>query len=106
MLIKFFAAGPMDGDQVSDKICDLLDVFNSIPQFVANDDWQIDIMEAEEDETFEGHPDAEPGGWMIECAPRDGLNLQEVERVTTAIEAIVRETGGTKVSRLIEQEEE
>ncbi|MCG6495786.1 hypothetical protein [Kitasatospora sp. A2-31] len=88
MSIQVSASGPLDGDVLSQKICDFLGVFNSIPQFIASDDWEIEIAEGED-------PSED---WLVECFPSDGLDSIEVSRVVAAVERFVAESGGRNIS--------
>ncbi|MFF8772100.1 hypothetical protein [Kitasatospora sp. NPDC015120] len=90
MSIQISATGPLDGEVLAQKVCDLLGVFNSVPQFIASADWEIEILDDEDDDESEG--------WTIECYPSDGLSPEEISRVISAIEGFIAESGGLKTS--------
>ncbi|MFF9147851.1 hypothetical protein ACF1BN_23660 [Streptomyces sp. NPDC014861] len=88
MFIRITADGEVDGDALSESIASLIGVFNSVPQFITNDDWQIEIMENDEED------DDLPQGWFVDCSPSDEVSWGAVSTVAEGVAKLLAEHGG------------
>ncbi|WP_030747646.1 hypothetical protein [Streptomyces griseus] len=103
MFIRITADGEVDGDALSESIASLLGVFNSVPQFVANDDWQIEIMENDEEGTEED--DDLPQGWFVDCSPSAEVSWGSVSTIAEGVAKLLVEHGGANPkAQLVEDE--
>ncbi|MEV7281803.1 hypothetical protein [Streptomyces sp. NPDC093111] len=99
MFIRITADGEVNGDGLSESIASLLGVFDSVPQFIANDEWQIEIMENDEED------DDLPQGWFVDCSPTEEVPWGAVSKVAEGVTKLLVEHGGSNPNaQLIEDE--
>ncbi|MEV0494495.1 hypothetical protein [Streptomyces atratus] len=81
--------GRMSGDAVAQRTADALGIFNSTPQFLSNERWEIEVVLPDEAEDVESGPDGEiASAWELLCDSvgdnGSGVDADEAERAATA----------------------
>ncbi|MEU7383414.1 hypothetical protein AB0A91_26150 [Streptomyces sp. NPDC042207] len=87
MFVRVIVEGDLDGDLLAESICNFLDIFNSVPQFIANDDWEIEIAD-----------DGEESGdaslrWIVDCYPAGHVQWDDVAQLVRVVRNSLSEQG-------------
>ncbi|WP_424536786.1 hypothetical protein ACOZ38_44290 [Sphaerisporangium viridialbum] len=80
----------MSGDAVAQRTADALGIFNSTPQFLSNERWEIEVVIPDEAQDVEESPDGGiASAWELYCDtgddPDDQAAREDLRRVRRAL---------------------
>lgn len=90
MDIQIDAIGNIDGEALSQAICEFLGVFCNVPQMIDSDSWEIVIIS---DPNESGALEE----WAVQCYPDSTLESGEVTRVVEFIKSSLQSLGATDI---------
>ncbi|GAA2105132.1 hypothetical protein [Actinomadura alba] len=91
-------AGRMSGDAVAQHTAEALGIFNSTPQFLSNERWEIEVVLPDEAEDAEEGPDGEiASAWELYCDTGDDPDEQAAREDLRRVRKALLEGGASDV---------